>query len=177
MSDTETGLPPGWAIRISQTYNREYFLNQGTKESSWQPPFGSNIDKLNEYLVQFKKNGYKPLVGNNGKIRASHLLVKHDESRKPKSWKSPDGIYRTRDEAIQNIKGYQEKILSGETKLSELATTASDDLSHTQGGDLGFFSKGQMQPSFEEAAFGLNVGEISDPVESDSGIHLIQRTA
>lgn len=177
MSETETGLPPGWTIRISQTYNREYFLNQGTKESSWEPPFGSNEDKLKEYLAQFKSKGNKPVVGNNGKVRASHLLVKHNQSRKPKSWKSPDGITRTRDEAILIIKGYQKKILSGETKLSELATTESDCLSHAQGGDLGFFAKGQMQPSFEEAAFGLNVGEISDPVESDSGIHLIQRTA
>jgi NIMA-interacting peptidyl-prolyl cis-trans isomerase 1 len=42
-------------------------------------------------------------------------------------------------------------------------------------GDLGLFSRGQMQPSFENAAFALAVGELSDIVESDSGLHLILR--
>ncbi|CUM67693.1 uncharacterized protein PRCAT00005396001 [Priceomyces carsonii] len=173
----EAGLPPGWAIRVSNTYNREYFLNQATKESSWEPPFGSDNDKLKEYLARFKAQGNKPVIPADGKIRASHILIKHNQSRKPKSWKSPEGISRSRDEAIQNIKKLQTKILDGEAKLNDLAITESDDLSHSQGGDLGFFGKGQMQPSFEEAAFSLNVGEISDLVESDSGIHLIQRTA
>ncbi|CUM67692.1 uncharacterized protein PRCAT00005395001 [Priceomyces carsonii] len=173
----ETGLPPGWAIRVSRNHNREYYLNQATKESSWEPPFGSDNDKLKEYLAKFKAQGNRPAIPQDGKIRASHLLIKHNQSRKPKSWKSPDGISRSRDEAIQNIKKLQTKILGGEAKLSDIAVTESDCLSHSQGGDLGFFGKGQMQPSFEEAAFNLNVGEISDLVESDSGIHLIQRTA
>ena len=41
---------------------------------------------------------------------------------------------------------------------------------------LGVFGKGQMQPAFEKAAFALEIGELSEPVESDSGIHLILRT-
>jgi hypothetical protein len=42
-------------------------------------------------------------------------------------------------------------------------------------GDLGLFARGQMQPSFENAAFALAVGELSGVVESDSGLHLILR--
>lgn len=56
-------------------------------------------------------------------------------------------------------------------------THYSDCSSARSGGDLGSFSRGQMQHPFEDAAFGLSVGEMSDIVETDSGVHLILRTA
>ncbi|KAG2732351.1 hypothetical protein G9P44_004768 [Scheffersomyces stipitis] len=175
MSKTSTGLPPGWAIKLSRTHKTEYYLNQSTNESSWVPPFGTDTAVLNEYVEKYRANGHKPVIREDGKVRVSHLLIKHNQSRRPRSWKSPDGITTTRDEAIQKLKQLQAKILNGE-KLSELAESESDDSSHSAGGDLGFFGKGQMQPAFEEAAFGLNVGEISDIVETDSGLHLLERT-
>lgn len=45
-----------------------------------------------------------------------------------------------------------------------------------QGGDLGYFGRGQMQAPFEEASFALAVGEMSDIVDTDSGVHIILRT-
>lgn len=174
---TDTGLPPNWAIRVSRTHNKEYFLNQATKESAWEPPFGTDNDKLNKYLTKLRENNFKPLVPSDGKVRATHLLIKSTLSRRPKSWKHPEGVTISRDEAIQKLKGLQAKILNGEVKIGDLARTESDCSSHANGGDLGFFGRGEMQPPFEEAAFGLNVGEISDIVETDSGVHLIQRTA
>lgn len=172
---TTTGLPPGWSIKVSRTHNKEYFLNQATKESLWEPPFGTDEAKLKEYLTKFKSNGNKPVVGNDGKVRVSHLLVKNNTLRKPRLWKNEE-ITISRDELIAILQGFQKRIMNGEVKLGELAQTESDCSSHSQGGDLGFFGKGQMQPAFEQAAFALNVGEISDIVETDSGVHLIQRT-
>lgn len=172
----ETGLPPSWNIKASRTHNKEYFLNQATRESSWEPPYGTDTDKLEAYLVKYRANGLKPVVQEDGKVRASHLLVKNVTSRRPKSWKKPDGVTISRDEAIAIAKGYQKRILNGEVKLTDLAKSESDCSSHAVGGDLGFFGKGQMQPPFEEATFALNLGEYSDIVETDSGIHLIQRT-
>ena len=59
--------------------------------------------------------------------------------------------------------------------FSELAKNNSDDPgSAAQGGDLGFVKKGVFYPEFEEAAFKLNVGELSGVVESPVGFHIIQ---
>lgn len=58
-----------------------------------------------------------------------------------------------------------------------MASKYSDCSSAKRGGDLGPFGKGAMQKPFEEAAFGLKLGELSDPVFTDSGVHIILRTA
>ncbi|KAG5421680.1 ESS1 [Candida metapsilosis] len=170
-----TGLPPNWTIRVSKTHDKEYFLNHATKESSWDPPYGTDMEVLNEYLRKFKENGRKPVVNKDGQVRVSHILTKHKSSRNPKSWKNPD-ITISREEAIQTTRDYLSKILKGEASFNELAEAESDCSSHSRSGDLGFFGKKQMQPPFENAAFNLHVGEISDLVETDSGIHIIQRT-
>ena len=44
-----------------------------------------------------------------------------------------------------------------------------------RGGDLGHFGRGQMQPAFEEASFQLQIGEMSQIVDTDSGVHIILR--
>ncbi len=60
--------------------------------------------------------------------------------------------------------------------FGELAKKFSQCPSSRAGGDLGSFGKGRMVPSFDEAAFGLGVGDISEPVRTQFGYHLIQRT-
>lgn len=72
--------------------------------------------------------------------------------------------------------GYKAQIDSGEKTLQELAAQFSDCSSAKRGGDLGPFAPGCMQAAFEEASFALNVGEMSDVVDTDSGLHLILRT-
>uniref|UniRef100_A0A5F9DKP4 Peptidyl-prolyl cis-trans isomerase n=1 Tax=Oryctolagus cuniculus TaxID=9986 RepID=A0A5F9DKP4_RABIT len=72
--------------------------------------------------------------------------------------------------------GYIQKIKSGEEDFESLASQFSDCSSAKARGDLGAFSRGQMQKPFEDASFALRTGEMSGPVFTDSGIHIILRT-
>ena len=69
------------------------------------------------------------------------------------------------------------KSLAAGKSFEQLAKDHSQCPSGAEGGDLGEFGKGQMVKSFEDAAFALQVGEISKPVRTQFGYHLIQRYA
>jgi peptidyl-prolyl cis-trans isomerase C len=69
------------------------------------------------------------------------------------------------------------KKLNEGVSFEDLAAKFSLCPSGKRGGDLGSFSKGQMVPEFEEAAFGLDVGGVSEPVKTQFGYHLIYRYA
>ena len=103
------------------------------------------------------------------------MLVKHRDSRRPSSWRE-ENITRTKEEALELLNGYREQIVSGKATFAELASQYSDCSSAKHGGDLGPFGRGQMQKPFEEAAFALPVGEMSEAVDTDSGVHIILRT-
>jgi peptidyl-prolyl cis-trans isomerase C len=68
------------------------------------------------------------------------------------------------------------KIDEGKT-FEDMAAKFSKCPSSRKGGDLGEFGRGRMVPAFEEAAFGLEVNQVSAPVRTQFGYHLIQRYA
>lgn len=74
------------------------------------------------------------------------------------------------------MKEYREMIEKGEAEFEEIARKYSDCNSASRGGDLKYFGRGMMQPEFEKASFALEIGEISKPVVTASGIHIIKRT-
>jgi len=74
------------------------------------------------------------------------------------------------------LRTFEARLKSGEATFEALASVESHCSSAHRGGDLGVFRRGKMQPVFEQATFALAVGEMSGPVESDSGVHLILRT-
>jgi len=126
-----------------------------------------------------KKKSKKSEKGDDAeeKVSCRHILVKHKDSRRPHSWKS-ENITRTKEEAHEIIEGYRSQLLDSddlESAFIELAKRESDCNSNKRGGDLGKFGRGKMQRPFEEAAFALKEGELSEPVETQSGIHLIYR--
>ena len=88
------------------------------------------------------------------KVKARHILVQSEH------------------EATDLVRGLKEG-KSFETLAKEHSLCPSGK----SGGDLGEFGKGQMVESFEKAAFALGVGEVSDPVRTQFGFHLIQRYA
>ncbi|KAF2836808.1 peptidyl-prolyl cis/trans isomerase [Patellaria atrata CBS 101060] len=173
----ETGLPDGWEVRHSNSKNLPYYFNPETKVSSWEPPSGTNPEKLKVYMAEYHSSGGirpGPSAANEGKIRCAHLLVKHEGSRRPSSWREAK-VTRTKDEAMEIILAHESKIRSGTESLGDLAVTESDCSSARKKGDLGFFGKGDMQKEFEDAAFALKPGEVSHVVETASGLHLIER--
>ena len=114
-------------------------------------------------------------------VRVLHILKKHKGSRRPSSWRQPI-ITQTLDEAKEELQGLLE-ILQEESSpeelqatFEELARTESDCSSAKRGGDLGFFGRRKMQPAFEEASFGLKIGELTkEIVETSSGAHILLR--
>lgn len=77
------------------------------------------------------------------------------------------------DQALREIEDIQDELNKG-ADFETLAQTYSDCPSAAQGGDLGYFSRGQMVPEFEETAFELEIGEVSEPVLTEFGYHLIR---
>ncbi|MCU7938852.1 MAG: SurA N-terminal domain-containing protein [gamma proteobacterium symbiont of Bathyaustriella thionipta] len=83
----------------------------------------------------------------------------------------------TKDKTKEEAQNVLDKINSG-SDFSEMAKEHSQDPgSADNGGDLGFFAKGEMVPAFEQSAFSLNPGDISDLVESSFGFHIIKLTS
>lgn len=87
-------------------------------------------------------------------VRASHILVKTEE------------------EALK----LKNEIKNGED-FAEAAKRHSLCPSGQEGGDLGFFGRGQMVREFEDAAFSMKIGEVSNPVKTQFGYHLLYLTA
>ncbi len=98
-------------------------------------------------------------------INANHVLIQWNETN--------DAVDRTKDEARKLAEEISEKAKSGE-EFSALVQQYSDDKNSGKHGNLGYFGVGRMVPPFEQAAFSMEKNEISDPVESRFGFHVIK---
>lgn len=100
------------------------------------------------------------------RVKASHILVRVQANADPAE----------REKARAKAAGLLADLKAGKD-FAALAKQYSDDPgSGAQGGDLGYFQRGQMVPPFEEAAFALPVGQTSELVTSDFGFHIIRVT-
>ena len=100
------------------------------------------------------------------KRKASHILLTFDKKDK----KAAQAAQEQAQEIIKQLKAGKD--------FAELAKQYSKDPgSASRGGDLGFFGKGEMVPAFEKAVFALKTGQISKPVKTDFGLHIIKLTA
>ncbi len=96
-------------------------------------------------------------------VRARHILLQMPMDAAP----------AVRDSVTQLANDLQRRASGGED-FATLARTYSQDGSAQQGGDLGFFGRGQMVPDFENAAFALRPGQVSGVVQSPFGLHIIK---
>jgi len=106
--------------------------------------------------------------------KGSHILIRFKGSKVPLK---PNEKDLTEPEALAKAQDIRAKILAG-ADFAALAKAESDDTgSAVKGGDLGSFRHKQMVAPFDQAAFSLPIGQLSEPVRSDFGYHLIKITA
>ncbi len=111
----------------------------------------------------------------NAQVRCAHILQKHIKSRNPTDSHRNKKITRTPEEALANIIKFRDEIVNEKNDFANVAQEFSECRSAANSGDLGYFGKNEMQKEFEEVAFNLQKGELSQPVSTDSGIHIILR--
>ncbi|MEX2513887.1 MAG: peptidylprolyl isomerase [Cyclobacteriaceae bacterium] len=89
--------------------------------------------------------------------------------------KKPEVNQEEKDKVVEKLLSIKKSILEGESDFATMAAQHSEDPgSAAQGGDLGFFRRGELAPQYEATVFALKQGEISDPVETMFGYHMIQ---
>ncbi|RLN75137.1 hypothetical protein BBJ28_00011880 [Nothophytophthora sp. Chile5] len=157
MSQTAKDLPRGWKeVQSKSRPDKVYFLHVKSGEKTW---------KLSH--VHAKEREFR------------HRAAAAHADRK-KSRPAVGG-----DSDLESVQAVAEAKAGGiRDKLVACAKANPDEgliplrpSIAKRGGDLGPFTRGKMTPSFEEAAFALKVGGLSELVESDSGIHVILRVA
>jgi parvulin-like peptidyl-prolyl isomerase len=120
------------------------------------------LDEKEEADIESLAKYFKRLSSE--QVRAKHILVKLDKN----------ASMTEKSAALSRIKRIREEYVKGES-FDKLAEKNSEDTgSAAKGGDLGYFTKGDMVPEFEKAAFSLNVGEVSEPILTDFGYHIIR---
>lgn len=106
--------------------------------------------------------------------KGSHILIRFAGSKVPLK---PNQKDLTEEEALAKAKDLRAKIVAG-ADFATIAKAESDDTgSAVKGGELGTFKHGQMVPPFDQAAFSVPVGQVSEPVRTDFGYHLIKVTS
>ncbi len=103
--------------------------------------------------------------------KARHILIRFKGSAVALK---PNQQDLSEEEALAKAKAIRERIVKGEDFAAVAKADSDDTGSGAQGGGLGTFGHGRMVPVFEESAFTLPIGEVSQPVKSQFGWHLIQ---
>lgn len=119
----------------------------------------TGVEEPSEKEVEAFYESHKAQYAAERQVYCRHILAKGDE---------PGGM----DGALEKIRSLRRKILDG-GDFAQLAKEHSDCPSGRDGGSLGWFSPGMMVEAFDKAAFGMKKGEVSEPVQTQFGWHLI----
>jgi len=137
-------------IKISYLeFSSEYFANK----------ISVSPEEIDEYYKNFSEEFWEPR-----KVHARHILIKVNPSAKPEEKKEAE---KKAKEILSLIKG-------GKPFERVALMYSQDQATAKEGGDLGFFPRGQMIKEFDEVAFNLKPGEVSGVVETKFGFHIIK---
>ncbi|MFO7731974.1 MAG: peptidylprolyl isomerase [Spirochaetia bacterium] len=143
---------------------KQELAKQMTKVQFEEDKFGDQVTvdsaEVREYYEENPEQFEQP-----EQVRASHILIQVEE----------DATEEDKEAAKEKLQAAKERIEQGE-EFSDVAREVSEGPSSERGGDLDYFGRGQMVPEFEEVAFNMDIGEVSDVVKTSFGFHLIKLT-
>ncbi|UCF06731.1 MAG: peptidyl-prolyl cis-trans isomerase [bacterium] len=122
-----------------------------------EPPYEPTDDEIAQYYEEHKDDYTEPVMRQITAIEMKKEPTAADEA-----------------EALERLLEIREAILAGKDFAEAAQDESDDNLSAERGGDLGFFARGEMVEEFENVAFTLPAGELSEPVRSQYGYHLIR---
>ena len=122
---------------------------------------GNRVKISDKSIIKYYKE-HQADLWQDGKVKARHILFIAERGSSEK----------IRREKLQLAKAVLSELEKG-NDFSELAMEYSEDVSASNGGDLGYVERGKMVPEFEEAVFSLKSGQVSDIVETQYGYHII----
>lgn len=168
--------PPNFLNRVTVMSDK---LEEFYKNNS--PLFQRGEEIVAEYILSDPKNFEKDIRIEDARVSehynsniAKYRVEKRVKARHILIALSPDADEKTEKEAKEKALKVSQELKAG-GDFAELAKKYSDDPSvKDNGGDLGYFSKGQMVKPFEDAAFALKEGELSEPVKTQFGFHIIK---
>eukprot|EP00866_Antonospora_locustae_P002196 jgi/Antlo1/2196/973 len=134
-----------WIRKKSRTHGRYYFFNTKTHESTWERP-------------------------KEGEFELFHILIKHADSRNPDmSLSRHEALCMCRDIYNDLRKNFSDELFMEKARRHSKCSSAK------KGGYLGFVFRNEMISDFEKEAFKLEKGQMTEPVETNSGFHIIYR--
>lgn len=160
----------GPEVLVEEAINQELFFLDGQKKNLQESPL---------YKEELKRLERQLLRGLSVNDVLGSLTVEEEEAKKyfeenkaqfvkPEEVEASHILVDTEEEAKEVSEALKEK------SFEDVAKEKSSCPSKDQGGSLGSFSRGRMVPEFEEAAFQMNVGDISEPVKTQFGYHIIR---
>ncbi len=169
LTPTATPLPTPTTVVVTQEAIDTAYQDQlrsvrestGLTEAQFRQLFV--VDLLRAKLLE-ALGDQMPTTGE--RVRASHILISL----------SQDASEEEAQLALAKAISITQRLENGEDFAALAQQYSEDPGSAANGGDLGFFGRGQMVPEFEEAAFALGINEISQPVRSQFGYHIIKKT-
>lgn len=145
-----------------KTY-KEFLRNQMSRMKLVQMKVTPKV-KVSEEDLKAAYTQYTKLESGDAEVHARHILVQVDAKA------TPEQVEAARQKALK----LAEEARKPGVDFSELAKKKSEGPSASDGGDLGFFRRGVMVPAFERVAFALKEGEVSEPVRTQFGWHVLK---
>ncbi|RBP37430.1 peptidylprolyl isomerase [Garciella nitratireducens] len=164
--------PEGQKRLLTELINQElFYLEAKDQNLDEDQSFVQSLEQLKEnYLKQFAITKLLANVSITEDEIKKYYKENQDQFITPKSVQAKH-ILVQKEEDAQNI---LQEIKEGSICFEEAAKKYSTCPSKARGGDLGYFHKGQMVPEFEKAAFNMEKEDISDPIKTQFGYHIIK---